>query len=264
MIHEEFYVYCDGIRLHVKLDLPDRDPRADHSRIPMVLVIPGLTGHMEEPHMVAIAEALAGAGYASLRAELYGHGKSGGTFHDHTLFHWALELMELIDYARGLDYVSQLFLCGHSQAGAAAVLGAGLKPDVLDGLILLAPAMLIRDVSYSGGFPVRFFDPDHIPDETLVFDDAPISGNYYRVNRLLPFEDAIRLYGEKPVLVVHSPTDELVPYQYGVRTAEAYRNAEMFTTGEDDHCFATHIDQVTGKMVAFLNSISKDPAIRRS
>ena len=123
--------------------------------------------------------------------------------------------------------------------------------------------MLIRDVSYAGGFPVRFFDPEHIPDETLVFDSAPISGNYYRVNRLLPFDDAIRLYGDKPVLVGHSPTDELVPYEYGVRTAEAYQNAEMFTTGDDDHCFAAHIDQVTGKMVAFLNSISKDPASYR-
>ena len=263
MTNEEFYIPCDGISVHIKLDLPDSDPRADHSKIPMVLAIPGLTGHMEEPHMVAIAEALPKAGYACLRAELYGHGKSGGSFHDHTLFHWALELMGLIDYARGLDYVSELYLCGHSQAGAAAVLGAGLEPDKLDGLILLAPAMLIRDVSYAGGFPVRFFDPEHIPDETLVFDSAPISGNYYRVNRLLPFDDAIRLYGDKPVLVGHSPTDELVPYEYGVRTAEAYQNAEMFTTGDDDHCFAAHIDQVTGKMIAFLNSISKDPASYR-
>ena len=120
MINEEFYIPCDGISVHIKLDLPDSDPRADHSKIPMVLAIPGLTGHMEEPHMTAIAEALPKAGYACLRAELYGHGKSGGSFHDHTLFHWALELMDLIDYARGLDYVSELYLCGHSQAGAAA------------------------------------------------------------------------------------------------------------------------------------------------
>ena len=107
--NEEFYISCDGIRLHCKLDRPvpagsggdlrlggDLHP----GKIPLVLVIPGLTGHMEEPHIVAVAEALAQNGYASLRVELYGHGKSEGAFHDHTLFHWAIELMAVIDYAR--------------------------------------------------------------------------------------------------------------------------------------------------------------------
>lgn len=172
---KEFYISCDGIRLHCKLDLGDEAG----ARFPLVLVIPGLTGHMEEPHIAAIAETLPRSGYASLRVELYGHGKSGGDFHDHTLFHWALELMEVIDYARKLDYVSELYLCGHSQGGTAAVLGAGLKPDALDGLILLAPAMLMKENAMTGGFPEKFFDPERIPDETLVFDEQPISGNYY-------------------------------------------------------------------------------------
>lgn len=273
ILREEFYINCDGIRLHCKSDRPEPAPAGatpqpgdaasqnavsvpQSPKIPLVLVIPGLTGHMEEPHIVAVAEALAKNGYASLRCELYGHGKSEGLFHDHTLFHWALEIMYLIDYARNLDYVSELYLCGHSQGGAAAVLGAGLKPDALKGLILLAPAMLIKDVSMTGGFPVRFFDPDHIPDETLIFEEEPISGNYYRVCRMLPFDDAIALYGGKPVLVVHSRTDELVPFRYGEQTAAAYQNAELVTIEEDDHCFETHIDRVTDAMIRFLDHLT--------
>ena len=169
--------------------------------------------------------------------------------------------MYLIDYARNLDYVSELYLCGHSQGGAAAVLGAGLKPDALKGLILLAPAMLIKDVSMTGGFPVRFFDPDHIPDETLIFEEEPISGNYYRVCRMLPFDDAIALYGGKPVLVVHSRTDELVPFRYGEQTAAAYQNAELVTIEEDDHCFETHIDRVTDAMIRFLDHLTSTEVI---
>ena len=135
ILREEFYINCDGIRLHCKSDRPEPAPAGaapqpgdaasqsavsapQSPKIPLVLVIPGLTGHMEEPHIVAVAEALAKNGYASLRCELYGHGKSEGLFHDHTLFHWALEIMYLIDYARNLDYVSDLYLCGHSQGGA--------------------------------------------------------------------------------------------------------------------------------------------------
>ncbi len=146
MSTREFYFPSGGIRLHCKLDLPGDEAG---SRFPLVLVIPGLTGHMEEPHITAIADALPLSGYACLRAELYGHGMSGGSFHDHNLFLWALEIMDLIDYVRKMDSVSEIYLCGHSQGGTAAVLGAGLKPDALDGLILLAPAMgfLMRHLS---------------------------------------------------------------------------------------------------------------------
>ena len=124
------------------------------------------------------------------------------------------------------------------------MLGAGLKPDALDGLILLAPAMLMKENAMTGGFPEKFFDPERIPDETLVFDEQPISGNYYRVN-----------YGNRPVLVVHSKTDELVPFRYGEETAAAYQNAELVSIEADDHCFETHIDLVTGAMVRFLDKI---------
>lgn len=255
MIQEEFYIPCGGVNLHCKLDLPEDDPRLNSAKIPLALVIPGLTGHMEEPHIVAIADALPRNGYAVLRVELYGHGLSGGNFHDHNLFLWALEIMELIDYARKLDFVSELYLCGHSQGGAAAVLGAGLKADLLDGLILLAPAMQIKENAMTGGFPVKFYDPAHIPDETLVFDEQPISGNYYRVNRLLPFDDAIRLYGNRPALVIQARTDELIPCIYAENTAAAYENAELFIIDEDNHCFDSHIDLVTGEMIRFLATL---------
>ena len=210
----EFYFTSGGIRLHCKLDLPGDEAGA---RFPLVLVIPGLTGHMEEPHITAIADALPPGGYACLRAELYGHGMSEGRFYDHNLFLWALEIMDLIDYVRKMDSVSEIYLCGHSQGGTAAVLGAGLKPDALDGLILLAPAMLMKENAMTGGFPERFFDPERIPDETLVFDEQPISGNYYRVNRLLPFDDAIRLYGNRPVLVVQDRRARSFPIWRGNR-----------------------------------------------
>ena len=100
MSTREFYFPSGGIRLHCKLDLPGDEAG---SRFPLVLVIPGLTGHMEEPHITAIADALPLSGYACLRAELYGHGMSGGSFHDHNLFLWALEIMDLIDYVRKMD-----------------------------------------------------------------------------------------------------------------------------------------------------------------
>ena len=61
MINEEFYIPCDGISVHIKLDLPDSDPRADHSKIPMVLAIPGLTGLLEADLALIQAEGMRAA-----------------------------------------------------------------------------------------------------------------------------------------------------------------------------------------------------------
>ena len=80
---KEFYIDDDGIKLHAKLDMPDG--YEEGSKCPLVIVIHGLTGHMEERHITAIARTLNEMGFATLRAEMYGHGKSGGTFENHNL-----------------------------------------------------------------------------------------------------------------------------------------------------------------------------------
>ena len=81
---KEFYINDDGIRLHAKLDMP----KEEKEKYPLVIIIHGFTGHMEERHIVAVQQTLNNAGYATLRAEMYGHGKSDGQFKDHTLLKW--------------------------------------------------------------------------------------------------------------------------------------------------------------------------------
>ena len=71
----ESYLDDGGIRLHLKLELPD----GPAGKCPLVIVLHGFTGHMEEPHIISICRTIRSCGYASLRAELYGHGKSGGS-----------------------------------------------------------------------------------------------------------------------------------------------------------------------------------------
>jgi hypothetical protein len=75
---KEFYIDKDGFRLHAKLDFPEGNFDEKQDKIPLVIVVHGLTGHMEERHIIAVAKAANEAGYAALRVELYGHGKSNG------------------------------------------------------------------------------------------------------------------------------------------------------------------------------------------
>ena len=126
MENREFYIDHDGIALHAKLDFPK-----DAEKCPLVVVAHGFTGHMEERHITAVASALNEIGFASLRVELYGHGKSGGSFRRHTIFKWVSELLTVIDYAAKLDFVTNLYLTGHSQGGLATILAGGMNPDRL-------------------------------------------------------------------------------------------------------------------------------------
>ena len=108
---KEFYIADDGIQLHAKLDVPE-----EKEKCPLVIVFHGLTGNMEERHITAVSSAMNEIGFATLRVELYGHGKSGGAFEQHNLMKWINNAMTVTDYAKTLDFVTDLYICGHSRA----------------------------------------------------------------------------------------------------------------------------------------------------
>ena len=104
----------DGIRLNAKLDMPT----GNMGKCPLVIVIHGFTGHMEERHITAVSDLFNQMGLATLRVDMYGHGNSDGKFENHTLYKWINNAIAVIDYARSLHFVTDIYLCGHSQGGA--------------------------------------------------------------------------------------------------------------------------------------------------
>ena len=247
MKNKEFYIECDGIKLHAKMDFPE----SRKEKLPCVIVVHGLTGHMEETHIKEVANACVKCGCAALRVELYGHGMSDGEFRNHTLFHWVVELLQIIDYVKKLDFVTDIYLTGHSQGGAAIVLAAGMKADCIKAIMPLSPGMMLRDAANNGNFPNTYFDPENLKDEFLLFGEKVLSTNYLRVCRALPFEDCIQRY-ENKVLIVHSDTDELVPYEYSVKLQQMYKNAELVTIFGDDHCYTKNLNLVVKAVSDFL------------
>ena len=240
------FIDCDGVQLHVELEKP-----ADAAeRMPLTILIHGFTGHMEERHILAVKDALLAAGHAVLRAEMYGHGQSGGDFTHHTLYKWLTNAMVVIDYARSLDFVSGLYRCGHSQGGLTVALAGGMEHDRLDGLILLSPALMIPELARKGELLGLQFDPQHIPDVLDAWDGRKLEGNYARVAQTIHVEEAIDAY-PGPVLVVHGDEDEAVPVRYGREAAERYRNAELVLIPGDTHCYDHHLEAVTDAVTAW-------------
>ena len=256
--HTEFYIDSDGIRLHAKLDLPAEEGDA----YPLVIVVHGFTGHMEEDHYRLTAEALEADGYAVLRVELYGHGQSDGKFEDHTLLKWVSELLDVIDYAQTIPHITELYLLGHSAGGLAVVLAGGIRHSAIRALLPLSPAVSIRDGARTGHVLGADFDPINIPDEVYFpngGNTAPglmLRGNYFRVAQLLPVEESAEAF-DGPVLLLHGDADETIPAQCSIDLAKHFSQATLKIIHDDTHCYDRHLDEVIREVLQFLNGISR-------
>ncbi len=242
---QEFFIPSDGIKLHVKLEKPQNTEKC-----PLAIVIHGFTGHMEERHIVEVSQAMNEMGIATLRVEMYGHGQSEGRFEDHTLYKWVTGALAVVDYAKTLEFVDSLYLCGHSQGGLLTMLVAGMKRDDFKAIIPLAPAWMIPDGARQGNLVGQSFDPEHIPD-MIEFGGLKLNGNYIRVAQTIHVEDEIQRY-TGPVLIVQGDADEAVPQQYAQRAAELYANAKLVIVPGDTHCYDHHLEMMTGAVRDFL------------
>ncbi len=237
----------DGIQLDAELTMPEKSAE----KCPVVVLIHGFTGYKDEPHLLAMVHAFNEAGLAVLRADMYGHGKSGGSFTSHNLYKWLNNALTLIDYARDLDFASDIYLCGHSQGGLTVMLAAAMKRDVIKGLIPLSPAAMIPEGARKGELLGEHFDPDNVPDFLPAWNGQQLSGNYVRVAQTIRVEDAIDRY-DGPVLLVHGGDDGAVPVQVSIDAAKRYKNADLEIIAGDGHCFENHLDQAVAAVKKWI------------
>ncbi|MDO4467210.1 MAG: alpha/beta hydrolase [Bacillota bacterium] len=248
-MNKEFYLNCDGIQIHAKMDFPSMK----QEKYPLFIVVHGLTGHMEEDHITAISKTLNDLGYISLRLDMFGHGKSEGDFKDHHLLLWVSELIRAIDYVRNLDFVQEVNLVSHSQGSVAVILASAIMQKYLHCIIPLSPALVLKDVYEQGSILGVPFDSKDMP-ENIMLKDKPLSTNHIMIDHFLPYEKSARSFN-KPVLICHGDADTAVPYAYSEVLADWYENATLVKIEGDDHCFHSHLDQVLDAIRDFLKTI---------
>ncbi len=246
MITKEFFIDSDANHLHAKLDRPDPAGKG-----PLCILIHGFTGQMEEDHLLAARDVMVDEGVSVLRVEMYGHGLSDGSFKDHTLYKWITNAVSVVHYAKGLDFVTDLYFCGHSQGGLLTMMIGGMFPDDLKAILPLSPAWMIPELCREGCILGVTFDPEHIP-ETLRSDDWELSGDYVRVAGTIHVEDEIARY-KGPVLIIHGVEDETIPYSCSEKAAKLYNNAKLIPIPGDDHCFTLHTDKMAAAIRQFFH-----------
>lgn len=255
MENKEFYIENDGRKIHCKLEYPEILITSE-DKCPLMIWVPGFTGHIEEAHMIGIANYVVSLGFAVMRVELYGHGKSDGKFCNHTILKWIDQMLTVVDYAVNLPLVSDLYLAGHSQAGLMTIILGAMEQDRVKAILPMAPAIVIRDAANVGNMFGNEFNPKRIPDTVDMGEGKLLRGNYFRVAQLLPVEECIRRF-EKPVLIVHGDADDAVPVKYAYDAAKLYRNCTLKIIKGDNHCYDNHLDEACKAVGEFIEKVQK-------
>ncbi len=242
----------DGIRLDAEWEMPTE--RGE--KCPVVIIIHGITGNKDEKHLRAVSEMLVQEGFATLRVDMYGHGKSGGTFYDHTYFKWMTNAMTVIDYVRKQEFVSDIYLCGHSQGGLTVMLAAALKREFIKGLIALAPSAMRPEMARNGSFFGNPFDPEQIPEEFELWGGKRISGNFIRVAQMIHVEEAIDRY-RGPVLIVVGTADSPELVESTVTSAGRYHDSTYVQIEGDTHCFDHHADRMVAAIRDWIGKVKE-------
>ena len=242
-------IWDDGIELKAVLERPAP------CRCPLVIVLHGFTSNKEKVHTLAACEAMRDAGFATLRFDLYGHGESGGSFSEHTLYKWISNTLAVIDYARKLDFVTDIYLSGHSQGGLTAALVAGMEPERIKGLILRAPAFMIPRCAREGIMLGYRFDPERLPDEIQIIKGLTLNGNYIRVAQTIRAEEAIDRY-QGPVLLLHGDADDTVPLRDAMDAAGRYANCRLEIIPGETHHFDKHPDLMKEIIREWLRTVT--------
>lgn len=199
----------------------------------LVLIGHGVTGNKDRPWAVALAEALAAAGYSSLRFSFSGNGDSEGDFRDSTITKEVADLRTVVDAVTKAGF-SHIAYAGHSMGGAVGVLAAAADPR-LERLISLAGMV------YTATFAATEFG-EATPGSGFMWEkpECPLSEAF--VNDMNAIENVLSQAPDirVPWLLVHGEEDDVVPIQESRDIlARAGSNATFVSLPGVDHVFSS-------------------------
>lgn len=126
----------------------------DQSKFPLVILITG-SGQQDRDESIfghkpfaVIADYLTKKGFAVLRIDDRGTGKSTGDFHQSTTADFALDVDEHINYAKSLPMIdtNRIGLLGHSEGGIIAPMVAAHNKSVSFIILMAGPGIVITEL----------------------------------------------------------------------------------------------------------------------
>ena len=253
---KDFQVYGPQGGLAMTITLPEGfNPETD--TCPMVILIHGIFASQRITPMPTIARQLAQAGIASIRFNFGGHWSSEGEMVKMTIENEIAEATAMWQYACSLPYVSKIGLLGHSQGGVVASMTAGRiatsgSQKQPYGLVLIAPASVLKNACNQGSMLGATFDPKNPPEYVKCFGMMKVSREYILSTQQLDIYGTAEAYNG-PVRIIHGSDDTLVPMWCSEDFKRTYgERAELIVVENENHRISRKTKQVAALVVDFF------------
>ncbi|MGN1116764.1 MAG: alpha/beta hydrolase [Candidatus Ornithomonoglobus sp.] len=209
--------------------------RPNNEKSPVAIVFHGL---MSKRGSIKLTEILLERGIAVVQFDFDGHGESDGDFSDMNVYSEILDVAKIIDYVRGLDFVTDIYIIGHSQGALVGGMIAGYYREYVKKLVMLAPAATIKDDAQKGscfGIPYDIYNiPEYITMTNVEKEKFNVGGLYFRIARTLPIYETTSMF-EGKTLIIHGSDDEAVGVIGSKRYKECMKNATLEIIEGENH-----------------------------
>lgn len=259
IVAKDFQVYGPQGGLAMTVTLPEGfNPETD--TCPMVILMHGIFASQRITPMPTIARQLAEAGIASIRFNFGGHWSSEGEMVKMTIENEIAEATAMWQYACSLPYVSKIGLLGHSQGGVVASMTAGRiavsgSKKQPYGLVLIAPASVLKTACNQGSMLGAKFDPKNPPEYIKCFGMMKVSREYILSTQQLDIYGTAEAYNG-PVRIIHGSDDTLVPMWCSEDFKRTYgERAELIVVENENHRISRKTKQVAALVVDFFKGL---------
>lgn len=239
-----------GITLSGHIDMP-----ADTAPVGYGVFTPCFTCVKDSIAAARICRAMAENGYAMLRFDTTGIGKSGG---DHAATGFSTRVDDILSAVNALtgSYGAPNVLIGHSLGGTATLVAAAQVPDVDLVVTIGSPS---DPASVLDGF----IKQDRLTRHTDGSAEIDVLGTPYRfthafVEDLSDFQSKTGMPDlEMKVLVIQAPHDDIVPKHNAEAIAARYANAELMILPEAAHHLLTNAEDATAITQKILDILAQ-------
>lgn len=247
----------DGLTLRGTLEKPE-----GVDKCPITVIFHGLmsdrAANRESMHRM-LAEKLLKRGIASVRFDFSGHGDSDGDFSDMTVLGELLDAQKIMQYVRSLDWVTDIYIFGHSQGALVGGMTAGYFRECVSKLVMLAPAATIPDDAKRGYAFGNTYDciypPENIHLVNARGEDYYLGQAYMRTARTLPVYETTSMFTGK-TLIIHGTADEAVGTMATDRYAKCLQNVTVEFRRGDNHSLDVYsLDEVIERAADFLSEL---------
>lgn len=224
-------------KLAATLQVPEMKQGA---KVPLVIIMHGLGSDKDNMLFAALADSLQESGIASLRFDFNSHGKSEGNIVDMDFNNLQADAEKVLNYARKLDFVSNISLAGHSMGGVIASMVAGREgTNKIKSVVLFAPAVAIQDDAQRGEFSGFKFDPHNIPATFEVMGHT-MGGKWLKTAQTLNILETAKGYQGK-LYLIHGTDDQFEPYVTSSLYLRDNPNGKIVLLKGFDHYFSQDV-----------------------